>query len=81
MVKSTELKQTVLKFVAENPALNRGTIARELQRAGVQYGKQHLNDTVTNMVNQGELSEVTDRTGRRLVYPAPAAGALAGAKV
>ena len=80
MVKSTELKQTVLKFVAENPALNRGTIARELQHAGSPYGKQHLNDIVTECVNRGELSEQTDRTGRRLVYPAPAAGALAGAK-
>ena len=80
MVKNIELKETVIRFVAENPALNRGTIARELQHQGSRYGMQHLQNTVTNLINQGELSEQTDRTGRRLVYPAPAAGAPAGAR-
>jgi hypothetical protein len=75
MAKNPELKEIVRTYAVLNPGLTRGRIAARLQQAGAPYGKQHLQNIVSELVNTGDLKEQTDQNGRRCVYPAPAPGA------
>jgi len=77
MVKNPELKEIVLTYATLNPGLTRGRIAARLQASGANYGKQHLQNIVSELINTGVLKEQTDQNGQRCVYP-PMAPAAAG---
>jgi len=67
--KNVALEKNILDFVKKNPGLHRSCIARELQQAGLNLGKQHLINRVSEMINSGTLKELLARDGKRLVYP------------
>ena len=77
--KNTQLIGVISCFVQTYPGLNRGRIAAGLQRSGVSLGKQHIQNTVSEMVNKGQLTEHETPDGRRIIFP-PAHLAPAAAK-
>lgn len=70
--KNVELEKNILDFVKKNPGLHRSGIARDLQHAGLDLGKQHLINYISEMINSGTLKELLSRDGKRLVYPVSA---------
>ena len=79
--RNTALIDQIRIFVKNNPGMHRMRIATNMMASGSPYGKQHLSNSVSEMVLHGELSERIDsETGHRLVYPGITADGPAQAK-
>ena len=63
------LEARIKEFVKEHPGLMRRQIARNLQKAGVQLGQQHISNRAGELIALGELQERITDDGQRLVYP------------